>query len=236
MKVYVVPSEFCDAACEVCISRLREPHGRFMDAGRLEGVLVNVGEIERIEITGGGEPTLNPQIGEIIRVCASKQEDVKTYTHGAHLKGVENLGLLKELCVSVAHYDPVENERLIGVVTDLDFLGNWRGRKKFSLLLQKGGIYNAEGLREYLNWAKSLASKVVVRQLFEECLDKFSDRFVSCREVYEEFGLRGEVSESGMNVKFGDLDVEFEYRACGCDFKGIVLRPDCKVRYGWDGP
>lgn len=233
MKIYVIPSEVCDADCRVCISRLREPHGVFIDAGELEKALDRLERIDRIEITGGGEPTLNPQIRELIEVCASKQEDVKMYTHGAHLKTVRGLERLKELCVSAAHYNPADNERLMGLNPDLNFLKEWPGRKKFSLLLQRGGIDDVGGLKNYLGWAKGFVGKVVIRQLFEESLEQFANRFISCKEIYEGLGLAGSVSKNGANLAIDGLEVEFEYRACGSDFRGVVIRPDCKIRYGW---
>jgi molybdenum cofactor biosynthesis enzyme MoaA len=64
MKIYILPTEkICNGKCVFCITRYRQSANKqFLDYKKIKSVLKNFKDIDNIEITGGGEPLLNPQI------------------------------------------------------------------------------------------------------------------------------------------------------------------------------
>ncbi|HLF53596.1 MAG TPA: hypothetical protein VI544_00270, partial [Candidatus Nanoarchaeia archaeon] len=190
---------------------------------------------DKIEITGGGEPTLHPRIGDIIGFCADKSK-TQMYTCGSNFRHVANLENLDSLCLSIAHYNMEENRRIMGVTPDIAFLKEIDAPIKFSLLLHKSGISDKEEVMKYLEWARAYADKVVIRQLFEHNYRAGLDgEFVSSEELFRSMGVQEpKITPQGNPVfQTGGLEVEIEYRSCACEMNNPVLHADGQKYRGW---
>jgi hypothetical protein len=67
----VSPSGVCNASCEFCWYAHDAEHGHrkvFLDAGRLAEILAEAADlgVKAVSWTGGGEPSLHPQIGKLV--------------------------------------------------------------------------------------------------------------------------------------------------------------------------
>ena len=236
MKLYVLPTQkACDGICSFCITKFRKVSSKtFLDLNPLAEWLNRL-KVDKIELTGGGEPTLHPNISEIISCCAAKAP-TNMYTHGAHLKKIENVEKLSTLCVSIAHYDMKKNKQIMGVCPDLEFIRSLSIPVKFSLLLHRSGIHDKEGLLRYLQWASGFAQRVVVRQIFEyDYGSALSGEFVSTQKMFDELEIESRsVTRQGNPVfSVGKLEVEMELRSCACEMNNPVLHADGKLYQGW---
>lgn len=236
MKLYVLPIErACNAHCGFCITYFRYNAPReILSLDCLERSLV-LTRPDKIEITGGGEPTLHQDIEKIIEYC-SKHASTQMYTNGARLKNIRNLHLLETLCISIAHYNLKENERIMGINPDLEILYSLPVPSKFSLILHKSGIHTVAGVIDYLRWARNYTSKIVVRQLFDhDYRGKLIGEFVSSQEIFKGLGSSDySLTPQGNPVlEYENLQVEFEYRSCACELDNPVLHADGKMHRGW---
>ena len=234
MKLYVLPVETaCDASCKFCITNFRQmAPTQILGLNDLEKTLSEI-DVEKIEITGGGEPTLHPEISTIIELCSAKAP-TQMYTHGARIKGLDLSGL-QCLCVSRAHYLDSENERIMGVSYDFnDVLG--KAPIKLSLMVHQSGIRTAEEVKKYINWADGKAEKVVVRQLFEHDYGgKLDDEYVSAKQIFDELKVQ-EHSFTPQNnpiFKLNRITCEIELRSCACEMGDPVLHADGQLYKGW---
>ncbi len=233
MKLYVLPiGSRCNARCPYCITRFRKLEDSILDIDVLTDVL-NKNKYDRIEITGGGEPSLHPQINKIIDIC-SRNCPTNIYTNG--LYNPKNPDV--QVCLSRAHHEDAINEEIMGVHYDMDKYGD-QTNLKLSLILHKSGISTLADLEKYFVWARKYAKKVVIRQLFEyedPGYDRYYAReYVSSPELAEELGQRFPFKIIDGNYFF-DLDgltVEFEGRSCACETTNPVLGADGKLRGGW---
>lgn len=236
MKLYVLPTEkSCDAHCSFCITDFRRMADKeFLTLDNLTAPFAIL-RPKKIEITGGGEPTLNLRINEIISYCSSKAPTIM-YTHGAHLKRVKNTRDLSELCVSIAHYDATKNREIMGITPDFDRLREIRTPIKFSLMLHNSGISTKKEVFSYLKWAKEYAQRVVIRQLFDhDYHGKLNGEFVSSKKLFDDLGINDFTLTPQGNplFKIGDLEVEVEYRSCSCEMDDPVLHADGMLCIGW---
>ncbi len=231
----------CNASCSWCITDFRETAKKELLAlADLERQLAELPSLEKIEITGGGEPLLHPQLDRIVKACADKAPTM-VYTNGALLerKAPQVRGVY-EVAISRAHHDDGENARIMGI--EYDWEGAIRASPapvKASLLLHKGGIEDAAGVRQYLDWLHaSGVRKAVVRQLFEHGDAKYGARFddarVGTEAVYRALGGRG-VPQGMRNPRLDwhGLDAEFEIRTCACEMDNPVLHADGRLYKGW---
>jgi organic radical activating enzyme len=236
MKLYILPVEkVCESRCSWCITKFRKTiDGQFISLEDVLNVLSRM-TFEKIEITGGGEPTIHKNISEIIKLC-STQAKTQLYTHGRNIAHTSNLELLDTLCVSIAHYNSSENLRIMGVSPDLETISTLRVPVKFSLLAHKSGINSTEELRKYLNWARQHADRIVVRQLFDhDYKGKVDDEFVSTEKLFHEFGTEKFTKTPHGNpvIEYSGVEVEFEYRSCACETSNPVLHANGKLYRGW---
>lgn len=251
MKIYVVPVEnLCNARCYFCITRFKNEKGfgELLNVADLSKIFLMEG-IDKIEITGGGEPFLHPKITEIINNCVRKAP-TQIYTNASLLSLLsdEVLKNLLYLCISRLHYDDGFNEKLMGVRQDIDFLRlkKIQTRIKLSLVLCRLGINAADDLKKYLNWAEIQGvKKVVVRQLFNfeagETIDFYSKLVAKEKEYVPTKNLMNKLAVKYYDLdnqgnplfKWGDLEVEIEHRNCACEIKYPVLRGDGNVYFGW---
>jgi len=237
MKLYVLPVEtVCKAKCKFCITKYRKNAEN--EILKLEGLvkILNLFNFEKIEITGGGEPTIHPKIDNIIRAC-SKKVPTTMYTHGADLEYVMNLDILSCLCVSMAHYNEEKNKNIMNVYPDMEVIKNISVPIKFSLMLHKSGIHDPGEVINYMNFVNSIADKVVIRQLFEhDYMGKLEGEFVSSERIFQDLGIPAhQLTAHGNPIfKFKELEVEVEYKSCSCELDNPVLHADGKMHRGWD--
>lgn len=248
MKLYVVPVEnICNGNCAVCITKFKKEidFGRTLKIDQLKQI--NSLEIDKIEITGGGEPFLHEKIEDIVKIC-SKKAPTQIYTNGYLLKNF-NREIFKSLfclCLSRFHYGPEENAHLMGVRHDDATLSIINGivPVKLSLVLCNSGINCAYEIKEYFEWAIGLGiKKVVVRQMFDfdqekikkEYLDLLKKEYVSSEVMFRELNVASHSStEQGNPVfKWKDLEVEFEFRSCACEIVNPVFRGNGNIYLGW---
>lgn len=231
MKLYVLPVEkICNANCEFCITKVRKKSGilckeDYLHISDLEKNLKKL-EVHKIEITGGGEPTLHPQIDRVIDLCTAKAP-TQMYTNGALALGVKNLEKLSNLSISRAHYSKIENKKIMGIEYEIEPLIG-RVPIKLSLMLFKQGIHEPKEFRNYLDWANSLnVKKVVVREMFNLDYGHKNLHYVSTVDFFSSLKVR-DYNFSGRNpiYKINNLEVEFE-------FPEMTLHADGKIRRGW---
>jgi len=230
MKLYVIPVEKdCNGSCKFCITKFRDLKKGFLkldDLKVLDGL-----DVDKIEITGGGEPFLHSEIGEIIERCCNKSK-TQVYTNGLLVPKLDSLQMLEYLCVSRAHYLDKENKKIMGV--DYNFV---KFRKlnvpiKLSLLVHKSGIYTVEEVKKYLDWAiVNNVRKVVIRQLFEEFM---REEHVSSEKMFKEMKvLDFKLVNGNPVIDYNGMEVEFEIR-CSCEAREPVLHADGNIVEGWE--
>lgn len=223
MKVYVIPVEkICNGKCKFCITKFRKTiNSDFLEPTKLKH-LSKFQNITKIEITGGGEPSLHPKINEIINLCV-KIAKTSIYTNGT-LNPPLNKDL--EICLSRIHYDNNINELLMGIKYNLKkFKFN---TVKLSLILHKEGINSPEEIIKYLSWAKANhIQKVVIRKI------AFNNDWHSY-EIAKKYSV--EIENKIINQiknNFGNF-VEFDLASCNLNNADLILRSDGKIYLDWD--
>lgn len=235
MKLYVLPVESaCTANCAYCITKYRKYPNSLLKFAELEKIL-SENRFDKIEITGGGEPSLHPKIKDIIQSCC-QVTPTQIYTNGNLVLGELPQNLIS-VCLSRAHYDDTENERIMGVRYDMEKFAGLP--VKLSLMMHKSGVSTEDETIKYLNWAKKHAQKVVIRQLFEYEDDGYSDfykrEFVPTIGLFENSNFVFERLENGNRTfDFDGLEVEIEERACACENDNPVLHATGELAKGWD--
>ncbi len=236
VKLYVLPVESaCNAACPYCVNQFRNLGKSFLSIDGLEKCLKDIGSLDGIEISGGGEPTLHPEIDKIIDLCASKTR-TQMYTNGS-VVGLLSDGVLRKLdplCISRAHYNSGKNKEIMGV----DYSGDLFSRGlniKFSAVLFKGSVDSVQEVENYISWAKGKAQKVVFRQLFDDVSysPEVSKNTVSIVPIIKHF-FQDPVLSPNPKLKINGLDVEFETRSCSCENTNPILHADGKLNLTWD--
>jgi len=255
MKAYVIPVETdCNAKCPFCITRFKNEtdSGKKLPCsgvGRLPSTLKAL-KVDKIEITGGGEPFLHRQIDRIITLC-SAIAPTQIYTNGFSLKDhYSGLNRLSYLCISRCHYDNVKNKELMGIEPDMNFR-DLDVPLKFSLVLCKSGISTTVEVIKYLHWAREQgAKKVVIRHVFEyepsitnsEYQDVFKKEYIDSGLIHLNDALRiilvpitkTFTNEFNNKVYFwGNMEIEIETRSCACELSNPVLRANRKTYIGW---
>lgn len=236
MKLYVLPVErICKGRCKWCITKYRKmANARFLDIEDLEKCLIER-RFDKIEITGGGDPTSHPDLDKVIDLC-SRHAPTHMYSHGEGVSALSSLDKLERLCISIAHYDPIRNNEIMGTIPELDFIKDLDIPVKFSLLVHKSGINNYQELLNYIGWADKFADSIVVRQLFEEDYSgKLYGEFVSTKNLFESLKITDyKITKQG-NPLFSieDMLIEMEYRSCACEVENPVLHADGSLYRGW---
>jgi len=235
-KLYVIPVESaCNASCPYCVNQFRNLGNSLLDISKLEKCLTEIGKLDAIEITGGGEPTLHPEIEKVIEFCADKTR-TQMYSNGAILNSLslDVLKRLNPLCISRAHYNFEKNEQIMGIKYSDEIFSKGLSIK-LSTVLYKGGVDSPDEVIEYLGWAKGKANKVVFRPLFEDVNYSVDvkAKFVSLDSFAKYFCFN---IKQGKNVHMNldGMDVEFEVRSCSCENTNPILHANGKLNYTWD--
>lgn len=243
MKLYIIPIQNqCNARCIFCITRHRHESGwgETLELDSLDQI--EKLDIEKIEITGGGEPLLHPHINEII-IKSAQKKFTQLYTNGKlmnHLSS-ESLACLGKLCISRAHFDLKQNQKLMGINTNDTEIKNItkQVKTKFSLVLCRSGISTYDDILNYIKWVSSVGgSEVVIRRMFlfdypdsvSQEADIDLDKIIS--QLKESFKVEAETEEKIFFNIYG-LPVEIELRSCDCELNHPILRPNGKLYFGW---
>ncbi len=223
MKIYLIPVEsVCNGKCDFCITKFRDKiDSEFIKLSKLKK-LDKFQNIQRVQITGGGEPSCHPKIDEIIDYC-SKRWATSIYTNG-NLAPPKNTKV--EICVSRVHYDDKKNEGIMGVKYDFDkYLGF---NVKLSLMLHKNGINSLEELKRYLFWAREKGvKKVVVRRI--ACSNSWKSH-----EIARKYNIDiDDIFIKKIEGSFGDF-VEFDLESCNTCNSNLILRSDGEYYLDWN--
>lgn len=172
----------CQAKCQFCysessVSAEQSPRKHLIPNEVLAGFCDKAKALgaSRFVITGGGEPGLvpHPQLVDLIHEGARHFAKIVLITNGVHLSSLTEArrlsairdyrqGGLSTLAVSRHHYDPVENEVIMGLDTKterifetMDLLKEENKTLTLRLIcvLQKGGIDSSKKMQSYLDWA-----------------------------------------------------------------------------------
>jgi len=244
MKLYIIPIQnACNARCLFCITKHKKEtcFGEKLNLGSLKRI--NGLAIEKIEITGGGEPLLHTDIVRIIEIAA-KKVPTQLYTNGlliGRLKS-EALRRLSCLCLSRAHHDSNVNKKIMGIEYD-SLLIKKASRQvpvKLSLVLYRSGICSSGQLLEYISWGEKELNvqKIVVRQMFDyDYPASVASEFVPVDGLFDELKQKHKlvsfINENPVLTVNG-VPVEFEQQVCACQVNNLVLRPNGVVYRGWE--
>lgn len=244
MKLYVIPvAAYCNAKCFFCVTKLT-PQLKMAELLSLDSFSqLQTFKFEKIEITGGGDPLLHPKINQIIHGLSSLAP-TQLYTNGLALKKLSPISqkLLSKLCISRAHYNPVVNSKLMGVLINNDeYLRQISPQVslKMSAVLCRSGLNSKAEITNYIKWAISLGAKeVVFRKLFDlKHSPKYEDEAnVDLNQIIFDLKKHHQLvasSQEKVNFIVLGLPVEIELRSCACELTNPVLRPNGKLYSGW---
>ncbi|NMB69706.1 hypothetical protein GYA27_00685 [candidate division WWE3 bacterium] len=152
---------------------------RFINPMQLHNVISPIWqEFEEIEITGGGEPILHPEINDIINLFTGKYR--KIYTNGFLLK---YLPKFEEVNISRVHWDSNINNTFYRSIfqNELDDVINHYRRIaqkiRIQTILLKGALDTKEKIMEFIERYEDKVDIFMFRTLFPKCkLEK--DKFV----------------------------------------------------------
>nr|NQU92149.1 radical SAM protein [Bacteroidota bacterium] len=244
MKLYIIPIQnACNAKCLFCITKHKKEtcFGEKLDLGSLNRI--NGLAIEKIEITGGGEPLLHTDIVKIMEIAA-KKAPTQLYTNGLLISRLKSeiLRRLSCLCLSRAHHDNSVNKKIMGIEYDSLLIKKVSRQVpvKLSLVLCRSGIRSSGQLLDYIRWGeKELnAKKIVVRQMFDyDYPASVASEFVAVGGLFDELKQKHKlvsfVNENPVLIVDG-VSVEFEQQTCACQMNNLVLRPNGVVYRGWE--
>lgn len=176
-KCYVIPVRYqCSADCPFCITKAYAP----LDAREalrpdtvFENSLAQVADRATFEVTGGGEPTLNPHLGSIIaRVRAvAGNPFVKLYTNGAHLAKIYGVDELNVSRMAAADDENARAMRFRKRPPALrTIVAHWRTlgvkRIRLSVALTRNWIDSPDKLSAFIADTSPFVDSYVVRPLY----------------------------------------------------------------------
>jgi molybdenum cofactor biosynthesis enzyme MoaA len=155
----------------------------FIPIGKLKRKIQPILEnFDEVEITGGGEPVLHPQIQEILNIFKNKY--IKMYTNGFSFKPIPKID---EINISRVHWDSNINKAFYRSDMQNDLEDVIRYYKKYAkkiriqTILLKGAIDTREKILEFVSKFEKDVDTFMFRTLFPSCnLEK--DRFVDYPE------------------------------------------------------
>lgn len=195
----------CQASCPFCFSKASVSSDQVAAEPNVERAqrwvnLAKARGAERAVITGGGEPTLleHSKLLELITIISYAFKKVVLITNGHRLANVGELvtGLkslsdagLSVLALSRHHYDPSQNQRIMGLDTKTDkLIEAWRNQRelwprlqvRLVCVLQNSGVDDRANLENYVSWAAGLGvEEICFKELYVS---------TSAESVYHERG------------------------------------------------
>lgn len=221
-KCYVIPvQKKCNCSCTFCISKNRDynKNEEFLqcDDRFVNNIyLLKKNGIKRFEITGGGEPFLNPSLQQLIYTIKRTIPDsyIKLYTNGNILKKIDSID---ELDISIVSQDLDINNKFmngnnITLNEKLQFFKSSNIKIRLSIPLIKGGIDDIVKLQQMIDSTAIYVSEYVVRTLYPHTLN--------LDKLYVDF-------------KYDDNRVIFERDNDVNDFYGYILWSDNNIYSDW---
>lgn len=182
-KCYIVPvQKSCNCDCVFCISKSRnydkENEILKVDNNFIENIkLLKKREIKKFEITGGGEPLLNPNIESIVNIIKEIIPDsyIKIYTNGFIFKTISGID---EVNISLVCNNDVINNLFMNPKNDNSFIKRITYYRKnyplsklrLSIPLIKGGVDNIDKLNKLIADTSCFVDEYVVRTLYPHSL------------------------------------------------------------------
>jgi molybdenum cofactor biosynthesis enzyme MoaA len=148
-----------------------------MDDSRLPGALQALFDagVRRYEVTGGGEPTLHPQIASILRAVRllGQQVQLKLYTNATNLPSGQGID---ETNISRCALEPERNARIMRYrdgsspsveqsIEQARQLGHRRVR--LSVPVMRGGVEGLEDARRFVRATRRHVNGIVFRPLYD---------------------------------------------------------------------
>lgn len=122
ITVQIAPTSRCNLNCEFCSNVNREKN-QDLEFEQIKSMLINLDGVRSIEITGGGDPTLYPQINELILWAHKARLRIGFITNGIALDHLyrESLDALTWLRVSLNSLDYVNDIKIPKIKGTLGF-------------------------------------------------------------------------------------------------------------------
>lgn len=221
-KCYVVPiQKACNCDCTFCISKTRiydkEESVLKLDDRFIENIYrLKKHGVTRFEITGGGEPFLNPDLDKIVlaikRIIPNSY--IKLYTNGNILRRIEGID---EIDISVVSDNTDINNQFmkgnnISLQEKLEFFKRDNVKLRLSVALIKGAIDTKEKLDGFIDRTKGYVDEYVVRTLYPNT--------PQLEQLYVDFDYE---HEKVVMEKSNDVG----------EFEGIILWSDNKFYRNW---
>lgn len=237
-KAYLVPvSIACNARCVFCATTTYSPitNVSLIDTdlalATIDSLICH--RVRRVEITGGGEPSLHPQLGELIRLIKTHagQCVVKVYTNG---KKLEHLHQADEVNVSRLVWDADDNQRgmhITGGSPDLLKVSSYLRdhgvrRLRLSVPILKGFIDNLDAAEKLVEESVGHFDAIVLRPLYPATPRREMLHDQRSPEWWSE-GL------AGLREAYGE-DIELEFDEVGC-FRSeqLIVGADLSAYSDW---
>lgn len=212
----------CNGKCSFCIEKNGFRPKEKASTEELINAIVGTNKTNIILL--GGEPTLYPNLKQLIRGLNKHNKKVYITTNGSQLMKkdgwINNITELEGLNISIHHYDLKINEAITGIYLDKDFLKyqiNALGYEigmdiRLNCNLIDGFIDSRNEILKYIEFAKDLRVDSV---RFAEL--KFDDRFVDLAKIFNyEYGLNDDPYTLGcwQNANINNMSVNFR-QMCG---------------------
>jgi MoaA/NifB/PqqE/SkfB family radical SAM enzyme len=173
ISTHISPEGSCNLNCDYCSVKRRTKHYRI----ELDVIVDYIEKLhsrglKAVIITGGGEPTLYPQINELIEFLISKDLSIALITNGTLFDRIENLDVFSWIRVSLNSEVEIHIPKLTNPVVG------------FSLIYENETV---EYFREIAKIAKSYNGKYI--RVLPNCLhfdDKLLEKHREIEEILKE--------------------------------------------------
>jgi MoaA/NifB/PqqE/SkfB family radical SAM enzyme len=236
-KAYLIPvKKACNARCWFCATSVYNPRAseEMLATTRLPQVLelLDIGGVERIEVTGGGEPTLHADLAGICRLVTEylPESKIKLYTNAARARDIP---LVDEVNVSRVSWDSETNQRIMGIAggsPDLKEVARivracGTERLRLSVPLMRGGVEDWDSLQSMARRAEGVFDGIVFRPLYPATPQ---------RTVLEPAGSSSWWRESIDRLSNEGLCLEVELDELGCYRSAqVILASDGRLYSDW---
>ena len=250
----VLPANICNAHCPYCISDIlgrKSSHIPPMDYSTLKraSIFVKRRGGTLANISGGGEPTLSPDIAKITNTISQYFDEVVLHTNGSRLlkpfppyrnliEALAVAGLTKISLHRVAASDD-ENFSLMRLKQryDINKVITWAHDNKIevqlSCVLLNSHVGSTKSIKHFLEWAATIGADSVV---FRELLDGFPNNtaqqppIVYCNKERVPVSIIEVMStqDSQLNLihkkRWGKKGMEYIFRYTSLEGRGINVR------------
>lgn len=224
-KVYIAPVQSaCNCNCTFCISKIRN-YNKAQTIMKIDdefyrrlNILKEL-SIKKVEITGGGEPTLNNDLQSIINYVREYLNDsyIKLYTNGRLQLPIH---VVDEINISLASIDDSVNQQIMRykdtkkIMEIIRYYSEYTDKLRLSIPIIKNAIDSNNNLEKLISQTNQYVSEYVVRTLYDGTLNMDS--------IYADF--------DSDNPK-----VKMEKDNCLCDFTDkLIMWSDNRLYTNWD--